>query len=258
MAIVEAILRNEGAFLFILARVAAFLFAIPLIGGIGVPGQIKALIVVSMAFVLFQMVQVETQPLNIGTLTVGLIGEVLIGFVISLGVRLVFGAVDIGASVVGMQMGFGAARLFDPITSQQSSLIGRFQGIVAMLIFLSVNGHYIIIKTMVQSFEFVPFFGFYPSKEMVGYMMQLAGKMFLLGVKIGIPVMVSLLMANVAIGILGRVVPQLNVLLFSFPITIMLGLVMFGLSLPVFVQLFRREVMGLNEVLPHFLMGMRR
>jgi len=258
MPIVDTILKNQGAFLFILARVAAFLVAIPLIGGGGVPNAVKALIVLSMTLVLFQTLHVQPQPLNLATLAFGLVGEVLIGVTLSLGVRMVFGAVEIGSSVVGIQMGFAAANLFDPVSNQQVSLIARFQGLVALLIFLSANGHYILIESMVKSFEWVPPFSFYPSGPLVAYLMKLAGKMFFLGMKISIPVIVSLLMANVAIGILGRVVPQLNVLLFSFPVTIMLGLFILGFSLPLFAEILEGEITQLREVLPRILMGMQR
>lgn len=257
MEIIDAILNNQAAFLFILVRVAAFLFALPLIGGPGVPNMVKALIVLSVTFVLFQILQVKPQSLTLVTMTAGLIGEVLIGLLIGMGVRMIFGAVEIGSALAGIQMGFGAARLFDPVSNQQVSLISRLQGLVALLIFLSINGHHILIKTLVQSFGLVPSIGFYPSGPMVGFMMKLAGKMFLLGLKISLPVSVSLLMANVAIGILGRVVPQMNVLLFSFPITIMLGLIVLGISLPFFVQLLRREITGLKEVFPLLLAGMQ-
>ncbi len=258
MEIIDSILKNQGAFLFILVRVAAFLFAFPLIGGPGVANNVKVMIILSLAFVLFQTVPIQAQaPLTLITLTVALLGEVLIGLAISLGVRMLFAAVEIGATIIGIQMGFGAATLFDPVSNQQVSLIARMEGLIALLIFLALNGHFILIRALVQSFTLVPTFGFYPSASFVHFLMQLAGKMFLLGVKISIPVIVALLMANVVIGIFGRVIPQLNVLLFSFPITIMLGLLVLGISLPYFVALLRQEITGLGTVFNQLLMGMR-
>lgn len=258
MEIIDAILKNQAAFLFILIRIAAFLFAFPLVGGPGVPNTVKVMIVLSLAFVLFQTVPIQPQPkLTLVTLTVGMLGEVLIGLVISLGVRMIFGAVEVGATIIGIQMGFGAAMLFDPVSNQQVSLVARFEGLIALLIFLSVNGHYILIRAMMQSFTLVQAVGFYPKAPLIGLLMSLAGKMFLLGVKISIPVILSLLMANVTIGIFGRVIPQLNVLLFSFPVTIMLGLIVLGISLPYFVALLRQEISGMGPMFNNLLMGMR-
>jgi len=254
---IETILRNEAGFLFILVRVAAFLVAMPVTGGASVPTIVKVMIVVSTTFVLFQVVELNPGPLTLLSLTTGLFGEVLIGLVISFGVQLLFGAVAIGSEVIGLQMGFGAANLFDPISNQQASLIGRLQGLVAMLIFLGVNGHFIVIEALVRSFELVPSVGFYPSGPIIQYLMKLGGKMFLLGIKIGIPVMVALLLTNVTIGIFSRVIPQMNVLLFSFPVTITLGLIILGLSLPLFSGILLEEITGLRTLFPRLLMGMK-
>ncbi|MFQ5587606.1 MAG: flagellar biosynthetic protein FliR [Nitrospiria bacterium] len=256
--LIQHILEHQAAFLFILVRVAAFFTAVPLIGSSSVPNMIKIMLVVSMTLVLFQTVPVQPETaLTLISLLTGLLGEALIGLIMSLGVNLLFTAVEMGAEITGLQMGFGSANLFDPISNKQTSLIARLQGMVAMLIFLAVNGHYIVIENMVLSFELIPAFGFYPSGPLVQYLMTLASKMFLLGLKVGIPVIVALLMANVTIGIFSRVIPQMNVLLFSFPVTITLGLIIVGFSLPIFAGILSNEITTLRTTLPHLLMRMR-
>ncbi len=256
--LIESILQNQAAFLFILVRVAAFLAAVPLIGGAGVPTMIKVMIVLSMTLMLFQVLELKPEKsLNLVTLTTGVLGEVLIGLILSLGVNFLFAAVEIGSEIAGMQMGFGSANLFDPISNRQASLIARLEGLVAMLVFLSINGHFIVFENLTLSFELLPSFGFYPSGLSIEYLMHLVSKMFLLGLKIAAPVIVTLLLANVIIGIFSRVIPQLNVLLFSFPVTIMLGLLILGLSLPVFVSMITNEITGLRTVLPGLIIRMQ-
>jgi len=257
MPFIDAILRNQSAFLFILIRVAAFLLAIPLIGGGAVPNTVKAMIVLSTSVMLFQVVKMPVPELSLITLVLGVLGEIVIGLIIGLVVRLLFSAIDIGAEIVGTQMGFGAAQMFDPISNQQASLIGRVEGVLAMLIFLAVNGHHIVIEALVRSFDLVPGIGFYPSGRLVEQVVEIGGRMFVLGLKIGLPVIVALLMANAAIGVLSRVVPQMNVLLFSFPVTISLGLVVLGLSLPVVGSLLVEEISHFRSVFPSLLAAMR-
>ncbi|MFQ5543465.1 MAG: flagellar biosynthetic protein FliR [Nitrospiria bacterium] len=261
MPIVETILRNEAAFLFVLVRVASFMVAIPLMGGEGVPNMVKALIVFSLSVILFQSLTqnktIDLQSMTIVSLTAGLLGEVMIGLVIGLGVRMFFGAVSIGSEIIGIQMGFGAATLFDPVSNQQASVIAQFQGLIAMLIFLSINGHYFLIEALIKSFEWVPSVGFYPSKEIINQLLRLGSGMFILGLKIGFPVILALLMTNIAIGVLARVVPTMNVLLFSFPVTISLGLLVMGASIPFFVSLLRGEISGFKTLFPQLLMGMK-
>jgi len=256
--LIESILSHHTAFLFILFRVAAFFVAIPLIGGAGVPVMVKMMLVLSMSFLLFQTVSLQSPgDLNFVALSTALLGEVLIGLIIGMGANLIFSAIEIGSEIVGMQMGLGSANLFDPISNKQASLVARLQSLVAMLIFLAVNGHYIVLESMVKSFELIPSIGFYPSGPLVQYIMRLAGEMFLLGLKVAIPVIVALLMANVIIGIFSRVIPQMNVLLFSFPVTITLGLVMVGFSLPILSGILTQEISGLKPVFQNLLMGMK-
>lgn len=257
MEFIETLLRNETSFLLILFRVSAFLMALPFLGGGGVPMSVKVVVSVSVSVVLFQILQIEAAPLTLGSFTVGIIGEILIGVVIGLGARLVFAAVEIGGTIVGFQMGFGIANVFDPVSNRQVGLIAQLQNLVASLIFLITNAHHIILQALVHSFQMVPSFGFYPSEALVAYLVRLAGEMFVLGIKIGIPVIVALLLANVAVGILSRVVPQINALLFSFPVTIGLGLLVIGASLPLFVGLMRSQMIGLEDVVFNLLMGMQ-
>lgn len=251
------IIKNETSFLLILFRVSAFLVALPIFGGGGVPISIKVMVAFSVSIVLFQILQIESAPLDFGTLTVGIFGEILIGLVIGMGARMVFAAVELGGTVVGFQMGFGVANVFDPVSNRQVGLIGQFQNLVASLIFLIANAHHIILSALVQSFRLIPSFGFYPSEALVGHLMRLAGEMFVLGIKIGIPVIAALLLANIAVGILSRVVPQINALLFSFPVTIGLGLLVIGASLPLFVGLMRNQMIGLEDVVFNLLVGMQ-
>ncbi len=257
MELIEMIIKNETSFLLILFRVSAFLVALPILGGGGVPMSIKVMVSISISVVLFQILKVEAAPLAYGSLTVGIIGEVLIGLVIGLGARLLFAAVELGGTIVGFQMGFGVANVFDPVSNRQVGLIGQVQNLVATLIFLVTNAHHIVLRALVRSFRLIPSFGFYPSEALVGHLMRLAGEMFVLGIKIGIPVIAALLFANIAIGILSRVVPQINALLFSFPVTIGLGLLVIGASLPVFVGLLRKQMVGLEEVVFNLLVGMQ-
>ncbi len=257
--LIDSILRNQTVFLFILFRVAAFLVAIPLIGGAGVPVMVKMLLVLSMSFVLFQTLSFAPPPtdLNLVSLAAALLGEVLIGLIMGMAANLLFSAIEMGSEIVGIQMGLGSANLFDPVSNKQASLIARLQSLVAMLIFLAMNGHYIVLESMMKSFEVLPSFGFYPSGPLIQYIMRLAGEMFLLGLKVAIPVIVALLMANVTIGIFARVIPQLNVLLFSFPVTITLGLLMLGFSLPILSGILTQEISGLKTVFQNLLMGMK-
>ena len=235
-------------FLLILIRVSALIVALPYIGGPLVPRPFKIGIVVWMSFLLFPVVEPNTIPGPITWLSLvpGLIGEIFIGLAIGLTARLFFTAVDLAGQIIGMQMGFGLVNMVDPTTRSQTPIIGRFHGLIASLLFFSLNVHHDFIKAIIASFQMIPLYGFQISALSVQGMIHLAGKMFVLAVKIAAPIMVILVLTNIAFGIMVRATPQLNVFVVTFPLTIGIGLLLLGVSLPWFALLMRRGLLGLK------------
>ena len=256
MGFADYLIQHQMAFLLIFVRVSAFIMVLPMMGGKTVPLAVKAFFIMAISFVLVPIIQVADLELSLSTLSLGALEEILIGILIGIGTRFLFAAVEIGAEVMGVQMGFGLAHIFDPTAGQQVSLVGRLHGMLAILIFFLVDGHHLILRTLIRSFEWVPFLGFKMNGMIIQDFIQLGAQMFVLGIQLAIPVMVSLLLVNVTIGILGRVVPQMNVLLFGFPITIGVGFLMMGASVPIFLGIVGNEVRGLEELYSRFLIGM--
>ncbi len=257
MEFIQALIKNEAAFLLVLARVASIMMALPFIGGRGIPAFIKVMLALSISFALLPFLHVEAGPIEPVSLAVGVVRELLLGLVIGMGVRFVFAAVEIGADMVGIQMGFGMANAFDPITNQQASLIGQLFSLVVVLVFFVMNAHHIILQALVYSFEVVPPFGFYPSGPLVKHMIGLGSSMFATGVKIAAPMTVALLITQVAMGILSRVVPQMNIFMFSFPVTIGVGLLVLGVSVSLLLGLMQDQIRGLEGTVYTILIGSR-
>jgi flagellar biosynthetic protein FliR len=257
MEFIPFLVKNEIEFLLVLIRVASLVTVIPMIGGEGVPVRVKVMMAFGISLVLFPLVQTEAREFDPTALGAGILGEVLIGVIIGLSARMIFAAVDIASETEGLQMGFGIASIFNPTFGQQVSLLGQLRGLVAVLIFFAINAHHIILQALVRSFQIVPSLSFSPSGPLIDHIMRLAGGMFVLGVKIAIPVTLVLILANMAFGILSRVVPQINVLLFGFPATIALGLFVIGASLSLFAGLIQGQMEGLSGVTLDLLNGMR-
>ncbi len=255
---VETLVNNHVTFLLVLVRVSAFVMVMPFIGGLGVPNRVKALLVFSISLVLLPVVGSHVaRASDPGSLVAGLMGETLIGAAIGLGARLLFAAVELGGEFVGIQMGFGIAGVFNPISLQQVQLIGQLQGMFALAIFLVSNAHHVILKALASSFELVPSLSFYPSNALVGQLVRMTGQMFELGIRIALPVIIVLLLVNVALGVLARVVPQVNVLLLSFPITIFLGLLVMGLSMSLFAGIVQSQANNLDSLFYNLLTEMQ-
>jgi flagellar biosynthetic protein FliR len=133
-------------------------------------------------------------------------------------------------------MGFSIASIFDPQSSQQISVFTQFQDLLVLLFFVSLNGHHWFLLALAQSFQLVPPMGASFGAPIAGQLMAGAGRLFAIGVQLAGPVTAAIFLANVVLGLLARTVPQMNVLMVGFSLTIPLGFIVFMLSLPLFLQ----------------------
>jgi len=242
-------IQQFQTFLLCLARVIALIAAIPVFAGNQISGRIKIGLAVATALLLFPSMTPYTPKVAFTFTEFGLliINEVLLGVMIGLVAQLVFTAVTFGGTVIGYQMGFAAANIFDPQTTQQLSLMSQFINILALLAFLSFDIHHFFFKIIVESYILLPpgFLDF--SQGAVQQLMQLGGNMFVLGIKFSAPILALLLIANLVLGILARVFPQLNVFMLSFPINIGISFLVIGLTLNTMFFVLRREFDTMGE-----------
>ncbi|MEN8190002.1 MAG: flagellar biosynthetic protein FliR [Thermodesulfobacteriota bacterium] len=240
------------SFLVCTARVGGMIGAIPVFSSAQNPARVKSALVFAMALVLFPVMEphipkVSFEPGHFGILV---ISEVLIGSMIGLIARLIFVAVELGGQVIGYQMGFAAANIFDPQNESQLSLISQFQNVFAILLFLALDGHHLFIRVTAHSFEILPPGMLNLQGEAVPFLIELSSKMFAIGIQFSAPILVILLLSGLILGVLARVFPQLNVFMISFPLNIGITFTVIGLTLNLVFILLRREfgILGENIV----------
>lgn len=236
-------------FLVVLARVAGFISAIPVLASAQTPGRVKTLLVLVSSLMLFPVMAGSIPKADFAPLALFLlvIAEVLVGLLLALTTRLIFTSVEFGASVIGFQMGFASANVYDPQSERQVELISQFQNVFAILVFLAIDGHHLFLRAVVNSYKLLPPGQFAVAGEAIPYLMKLASHMFLLGVQFSAPVLAVLLFSGLILGILARVFPQLNVFLLSFPLNIGIGFIVIALTLNMISTLVRREFDTLPE-----------
>jgi len=230
-------------FLICFARVAGFVGAIPVLIGNQTPVQVKAGLVFMVALVLFPVMEPTMVSGTLDTINFLLLmlAEVMLGGMVALIARMVFTAVEYGGTVIGYQMGFAAANIFDPQNERQLPLISQFQNVFAILIFLAVDGHHVFFQVAAESYKVLPPGAFNISGEAIPYLFTLSSRIFFLGIQFSAPILAVLLLSGLILGILARVFPQLNVFLLSFPLNIGLSFTVIGLTLPLVTILLRRE-----------------
>ncbi|MCL2669470.1 MAG: flagellar biosynthetic protein FliR [Syntrophaceae bacterium] len=236
-------------FILLFLRVSAMVIVIPVLGETMVPGRVKACLVILMTFLIFPTLRIDPPPihpdLGLITLAFAMAGEILIGIVIGATARFIFAGIQLAGSVIGMQMGFAMSNVLDPLTRANVMVISEFQYMIAMLIFLAVDGHHIFIMAIADSYRILPPLGIHFSAPLMEFLLTLFGAIFVTAVKVAAPVMAVLLFTNVALGIVARTVPQINVFMVGFPIQVATGLIIFGLTAPLFAQLVQRAISGL-------------
>lgn len=237
-------------FLICTARVAGFIGAIPVFSGAQSPAQIKAGLVFAVSLVLFPVIA-DTLPSQTtfepAPFIIFLGAEVLIGAIMGLIARLIFTAVEFGGTIIGYQMGFAAANVFDPQNERQVSLISQMQNVFAILIFLAIDGHHIFLRTAVESFHLLPPGGIDLSGDAIPFLIELSSHMFVLAVQFSAPVLAVLLLSGLILGILARTFPQGNVFLLSFPLNIAISFAVIALTLSLVSIVLRREFDNLAD-----------
>ncbi len=234
---------HDLAVLFLVfGRIVAIIALFPIFGHNNVPAMAKVGLSLLLSLILYPMVKTATfeVPVEVFPLIFLFTKEVFVGMAIGFTAVLLFAGVELGGTLIGMQMGFGIARVIDPQTRQQTSIIGQVQQLLALLVFLVIDGHHFLIRALTFSFEAIPVLGSRLTSTMATKLLAMGGDIFEIAVKIGAPVIVALLLTSVAMGILARTVPQMNIFIVSFPLKIGVGMLVLGMSLPIFLMVFRK------------------
>jgi flagellar biosynthesis protein FliR len=247
-----------ATFMMALVRTSGLIAMAPFLGSPNIPAMAKAGLSLLIALLLTPLVtlppaSVPTQDLQFLLFCAG---ELLIGMILGLALRLLLTSVQIMGQLVGFQMGFAVANVVDPMSGTQVSLVAQFAYLMTLLVFLGVGGHLTLIKALADSFTLVPPGDFSFSQGLFTRMMDLAAMMFSLSVRIGAPLIGALLMTQVTMGFLAKTVPQMNILMVGFPITISIGMIFLSLVLTLLVPIMENVFGNLGPLLSGLLKAM--
>jgi len=245
MEFIELILKNAPAFIFVLVRTGSILLLFPFYRVVFIPMRVKAALVGIVAVALTPMVGAVALPAGVVPLALGLARELLIGFTIGLVTNFIFSGVEFAGHIMGYQMGLAMANVYDPASASQVSILGRLMGLLAMLIFLSANGHLLIIMTIKKSFDLIPPYGFHLSEGLATGVLGVSREIFVLGLRLSAPVMAVVFFLNLTLGILSKAVPQLNMFVVGFAVIIAAGFVVMLLTMPVMEGAMERALEGM-------------
>lgn len=244
------------SFFAVLVRFGVVFAVLPVIGDRNVPGPLKILFAVSVTIALFPTLLKTGQikPGNAATWasspsgiasTVGF--EALVGLALGYVAKMSFETINFGSNLVGNFMGFASASTYDPHQESQTQVVAEIQMAIAMLLFLAIDGHHLMLRAALESYRVVGLGGAMAVGK-AGFgaafgarIVEMSGEVIKFGILLASPVAVSLFAVNVAFGVLAKAMPQLNILVLSFAVTALVGLIVMLISIP--------EFQGVTEII---------
>lgn len=223
------------AFMFPLARIMGVLASAPVFSNAAQPKRIRLVagLVITIALVPVLPPMPAIPPGSWVGLAV-LAQQILIGVLLGFTLRIAFAAIDMAGELIGMQMSLSFAVFYDPENAGQTPVISEFLGLLTTLIFLAMNGHLLTLQVLAESFKLLPVSATPMHAGGFASFMAWSSTLFSAGLLLALPLIAALLIANLAMGVLARVAPQLNIFAVGFPVTLMSGFLVLMFSIPYF------------------------
>lgn len=226
------IIRMASQVIWPMGRIGGLLLTLPVFSSTLVPPRIKVILLLILSYVCSFMVPKELSFLDFnGYFLVYIIQELLFGLLMGFVVQLVFQIFILGGQIIAMQAGLSFAVMMDPGTKASVPLVSQFYSMMMTLLFLSLNGHLIVLEALMDSFRIMPVGQLSVASSTVWSVILFSGWMFQQALLISIPALLSLLIVSLSFGIMARAAPQLNIFSLGFPITLMMGIVVLKVGL---------------------------
>lgn len=229
-------------FLLVFVRIATFMVSAPLFSGRQIPAIYKVGFSVFLSILCTGIIKEPAGSVSMGMMVLLILKEFLVGIVLGLTASILIYAVQLAGSLIDVQIGFSMASLFDPTFGNTTQLTGSLQNILAILVLLSTNGHHLLIQGILASFDWISVNASVPSwmdGRISTFLLECLSQMFLIGFMMAAPIVGTLFVVDVGIGIIARTVPQMNIFAIAPPLKIMIHFLIYIAILPGFFYLLR-------------------
>ncbi len=242
-----------GTLLTISVRLTGMMLFAPFFGSVAIPARVKAVLVLALTALLYPMLQAKMPALEISQWPMMIFGELIIGVAVGIATNIVFDGVQMAGSVLSVQMGYSLVNILDPQTQVDSTVVALFHQTMAMLIFLRLDVHMWILRAVVHSFEYLPPSTGHFSGAFVKAALEAGAAVFTIGIQIAAPVLSATLIADIALGLMGKASPQLPLMLLGPAVKSVLGLGILMAALKYWPQLFEHLFLNAMQMADHLL-----
>lgn len=238
------LLPSISILLLILVRVSTFFISLPLFSYRTIPQQVKIVLAVALAWMMYYTFNMEPLPID-GQYILLILKEAIVGLMLGLTAYIILSAVQIAGGFIDFQMGFAMANIIDPQTGAQSPLMGQFLNFLALMLLLAINGHHLLLDGIFYSYQFIPIDQLFPnfdSENTVDFIMKLFASVFVVAFQLSAPIVATLFLVTLALGITGKTVPQMNIFVIGFPIKIAVGFFVLVITMAVMIEVMRNLI----------------
>lgn len=241
-------------FLLVFVRIISFLGASPIFLIKGVPNLAKIGLGLVLAYLIFGFVSYDPSliPSSTAALASAAAGECIFGLALGFTTTLVFHAIRSAGQLMDLQIGFSMSGEFDVTGGGNITLVGNVAYMSGILIFFLINGHHVLIQSLLQSFDIIPVMGVNIPAEIGPYILSVFINTFILALKLAAPVIIVLFLTDFTMGLIARAVPQLNILMMGLPVKALVGLVVLSAVIPGLIQLFVKAFEGVPLDIQNF------
>lgn len=256
--ILDLLLAKYEIFLLILIRTSGIFVVSPFFSSQNIPNILKAGFSFMLSILLTLSLDIEPNIVET-TFVVLVVKELMVGLIIGFISYAFFSTFYVMGQIIDMKIGFGMVNVIDPQHRVQVPLMGNFYYILAFLLFLTINGHHVVINGLIDSYKFISIGGFTFKLDTGFYLVDILSKSFITGFKLSAPIVGTIFLTDLLLGIMARTIPQMNVFVVGLPLKILIGLIIIGLSIPVFYSittgLFNNTVEEIYNFLNSFVKG---
>jgi flagellar biosynthesis protein FliR len=217
-------------FCFALARASSWAIVCPPFNSKAIPVRVRLGFAVALSFVIAERLAPANPDLSMTSLIGGLLRQALAGIAVGMLVMILFAAIQAGGELIDMQVGFSLGGVLDPMSGNMASPIGRLHQLLAIAILFSINGHVLVVQGFLRSVDVSPS-GSLDVGELAHQAIRMVTMMTAGAIEIALPVLAALFATEVALGLLGKAAPQLNVLVLGFALKSLVAFTLLGTTL---------------------------
>lgn len=250
--LVKMIMSKYELFLIVIVRCSGIFLISPFFSSQNIPNRIKIGMTIFLSIIIASTLNISIEDLGI-PMVILICKELLVGVTIGFISSISVSAFYIMGQIIDMSMGFGMVNVIDPQSRTQVPLMGNFYYMLALLLLITLDGHHIIINSIIDSYKYIPVGEFKLDGDIIYSLIDLISNVFVIGFKLSAPIVAIIFLLDLLLGVMVRTIPQMNVFVIGLPMKIFIGLVIIAATIPMFNAITNGSLNLLIESLYKFL-----